>query len=534
MRAESAAPTEPATLAEFQSNLRASVSRLLPALVKIRAVAGTNQTRGTAFFVRADGLLLANYRVANAGSDIEVFLADGRRMKAEYVIGDPEHDLAVLKVPGEGYPCVTIDRAADTRPGDWVAVVGNPFDHWGSVTLGIVNAVDRLQGSGVYRDVALVMDASINPGVEGGVVVDPRGNVVGIAGQLQFDDRTRDEIHFAIPTRVWHARIWERIEGGPRAEGRTPLPEGLPAQVRAASARVAPLLVRIHPKWKEARWGLVDPIPGPYTGTIVGPGEILGWSPTIRADGIEGYEVEFSDGTRLSAQRKGTDERRDLTLLVCEAAGRDWPRAEILDAQMLRPGQAVLSWSTTFEPLGGGPPGGEPRVVASPFFGIVSGLRRQQNAVQTDAPFLFCTAGGPLTDLDGRVIGVFTQLFGQMTQAGVAFTIPWADLLPTLPLLREGRDLGVPYLGAAFAPSGLSQGGVLLTKVMPDSPAAEAALEPADLILSCDGHPIRNATQLAKLIQEHLPDDRVTLTIEKGRTGERIDVPVTLRARPGE
>lgn len=524
VRADPPAPSEPATLAEFQSTFRGSVSRLLPALVKIRSAAGTNQTRGTAFFVRADGLLLANYRVANAGSDIEVFLADGRRMKAEYVLGDPEHDLAVLKVPGEGFPCVTIDRAAEVRPGDWVAVVGNPFDHWGAVTLGIVNAVDRLQGNGVYRDAALVIDAAINPGVEGGVVIDPRGNVIGIAAQLQFDGRTRDEIHFAVPTRVWNEKIWEKIEGGPRAEPSAPAGEGLPAQIRAASERVASFLVRIHPKWKEARWGLVDPIPGPYTGLIVGPGEILCWAPAIRVVGIEGYEVELSDGTRLPAQRKGTDERRDLTLLSCEAAGRDWPRPEVLDAATLRPGQTVLSWSATFEPRGS----------ASPFFGIVSGLRRQQNSIQTDAPFLFCNAGGPLTDADGRVIGVFTQLFGQMTQAGVAFTIPWADMASTLPLLREGRDIGVPYLGAAFAPSGLSQGGVLITKVMPDSPAAEAAIEPADLILSCDGHPIRNSTQLAKLIQEHIPDDHVTLEIERGRTGERVQVPVTLRQRPKE
>ena len=238
---------------------------------------------------------------------------------------------------------------------------------------------------------------------------------------------------------------------------------------------------------------------------------------------LEGYEVETADGRRLPAARRGVDLRRDLVLLSCDGADGEWPALPFLDPDSLRPGQAALSWSATF-----GPPG-----TAAPFYGIVSGLHRQQDSVQTDAPFLHATAGGPLTDLDGRGIGFFTQLYGEENvQSGVAFAIPWPSLAETLPALRRGEEIGVPYLGIALAPGTIEERGVLVLQVAAGGPAAAAGVEEADRILSCGGRAVNNRIQMVAFIQDRLPGARIVLEVEKARTGETVRLGVTLARRP--
>ncbi|MQA03461.1 MAG: trypsin-like serine protease [Streptosporangiales bacterium] len=128
------------------------------------------------------GHVLTNAHVVAAGSDITVVLADRRRLDATLVGADSSADVAVLAVDETASPSpLPLGRSRDVRVGDPVLAVGSPLGLAGTVTGGIVSALDRdvRLGQGERRQ-ALQTDASINPGNSGGPLVNARGEVIGV------------------------------------------------------------------------------------------------------------------------------------------------------------------------------------------------------------------------------------------------------------------------------------------------------------------------------------------------------------------
>ncbi len=163
------------------------------------------QSLGSGFLISADGYIVTNNHVVSAGAQgaivesIKVTLADSREFTAKLIGRDPASDLAVLKIDGPTFPFVHFGDSRQARVGDWVVAIGNPFGLGGSVTAGIVSAVNRVTGQPGAYDRFIQTDASINRGNSGGPMFDLQGNVIGINSQILSPTGGNVGIGLAIP-----------------------------------------------------------------------------------------------------------------------------------------------------------------------------------------------------------------------------------------------------------------------------------------------------------------------------------------------
>ena len=173
-----------------------------------RAVPEANSGSGV-IVDAADGagyVVTNNHVVANA-SQIQVTLADGRRVDGEAVGTDPESDLAVVKIEADQLVPAEWGDSDAIKKGDWVLAFGSPFNFVGSMTAGIVSALHRTQydgirtpgGSDAYQNY-IQTDAAINPGNSGGPLVNVRGQIIGINSAIFSRTGDFSGIGFAIPS----------------------------------------------------------------------------------------------------------------------------------------------------------------------------------------------------------------------------------------------------------------------------------------------------------------------------------------------
>jgi serine protease DegQ len=149
--------------------------------------------------VSSEGYILTNQHVVDGADQIEVALADGRTSSAKVIGVDPETDLAVLKINMTNLPTITLGRMDQTRVGDVVLAIGNPFGVGQTVTMGIVSALGRNHlGINTFENF-IQTDAAINPGNSGGALVDVNGNLLGINTAIYSRSGGSLGIGFAIP-----------------------------------------------------------------------------------------------------------------------------------------------------------------------------------------------------------------------------------------------------------------------------------------------------------------------------------------------
>jgi len=154
---------------------------------------------GSGVLVSSSGYVLTNHHVVEAADEIEVALADGRKLLAKVVGSDPDTDLAVLRVTAESLPAITFGASESLRVGDVVLTIGNPFNLGHTVTAGIVSALGR-SGLGINTFENFIQtDAAINPGNSGGALIDASGNLVGINTAILSRTGNSMGIGFAIP-----------------------------------------------------------------------------------------------------------------------------------------------------------------------------------------------------------------------------------------------------------------------------------------------------------------------------------------------
>ena len=137
--------------------------------------------------------------MVEAADEIEVALADGKKLLAKVVGNDPETDLAVLRVNADSLPAITFGSSDALKVGDVVLAIGNPFGVGQTVTGGIVSALGRT-GLGINTFENFIQtDAAINPGNSGGALIDAGGNLVGINTAIFSRSGGSMGIGFAIP-----------------------------------------------------------------------------------------------------------------------------------------------------------------------------------------------------------------------------------------------------------------------------------------------------------------------------------------------
>ena len=183
------------------------------------------QSLGSGFIISADGFVVTNNHVVAPDNrarleEITVTMPDGTEFEAELIGADPQSDLAVLKINSDvTFPFVEFGDSAQTRVGEWVVAIGNPFGLGGTVTSGIVSAVYRNTGQGGAYDRFIQTDASINRGNSGGPLFDMRGNVIGINNAIFSPSGGSVGIGFAIPSEIAEPiidqlRLGQEIERG--------------------------------------------------------------------------------------------------------------------------------------------------------------------------------------------------------------------------------------------------------------------------------------------------------------------------------
>ena len=154
---------------------------------------------GSGVIVSDKGLILTNDHVVASADEIEVALADGRKLSAKVVGTDPDTDLAVLQVDAKDLPAITFAVSDKLNVGDIVLAIGNPFGVGQTVTQGIVSALGRNHlGINTYENF-IQTDASINPGNSGGALIDAEGNLVGVNSAIYSRNGGSMGIGFAIP-----------------------------------------------------------------------------------------------------------------------------------------------------------------------------------------------------------------------------------------------------------------------------------------------------------------------------------------------
>ncbi|MCB7136505.1 S1C family serine protease [Cellulosimicrobium marinum] len=160
---------------------------VLPSVVSLEVRGSDGVATGSGFVLRDDGYILTNNHVvagAAEGGEVTVLFADGHESPAELVGRTVDYDLAVVKVEDTGLTPLALADSDEVVVGDPVVAVGAPLGLNGTVTTGIVSALNRPVQAGEAAQTAFInaiqTDAAINPGNSGGPLVDGNGQVVGI------------------------------------------------------------------------------------------------------------------------------------------------------------------------------------------------------------------------------------------------------------------------------------------------------------------------------------------------------------------
>ena len=175
---------------------------------------------GSGVIISDSGHILTNYHVIEGAESITVTLPDGREEKVVWIMGDAVTDIAVIKIDARTENAAVIGGSASLVAGQQVMVVGNPLgDLGGSVSGGIISAVDRhvtIEG----KEMNLIqLDAAVNPGNSGGGLFDMRGALVGIVNAKSVAEDV-EGIGFAIPVDTAYGAVASSLMEKGYVEGR--------------------------------------------------------------------------------------------------------------------------------------------------------------------------------------------------------------------------------------------------------------------------------------------------------------------------
>jgi serine protease Do len=307
-----------------------------------------------------------------------------------------------------------------------------------------------------------------------------------------------------------------------------------PKAFRAAAAKVQPSLVRIEGFGGVAAGvdggGYQAPGEGPTTGLVISSDGYIVTSTFnfLRKPPI--ITVVDAGGRRHVARLLGRDETRRICLLKVDGVS-DWAVPEFASRDELKVGQWVVATGIGFG-------AGQPALSA----GIISATSRiSARAVQTDANLSPANYGGPLVDLDGRVVGVCVPLSPQGNNdaagaewydSGIGFAVPLAGLDSVITALKEGKTLQPGFLGVQAQPAGDPPTGAVVKQVVPDSPAAKAGIQAEDRIVSVGGVEVQDVTHLRTVIGRFYAGDKVEVVVQRGDDKKPVEAELAVAPPP--
>ena len=189
----------------YASNVNSVVSINITATSDPNFFGQTTQTAGagSGFILTPDGYIVTNYHVVGDADTVKVTLYNGDSYDAQYIGGDEDYDIAVIKIEATDLPNVTLGNSDSLNVGDHVLAIGNPLGELGgTVTSGIVSALNRsvsIQSSSSVNTMSLIqMDASVSPGNSGGGLFNMNGELIGIVN-AKSSSSDAEGLGFAIP-----------------------------------------------------------------------------------------------------------------------------------------------------------------------------------------------------------------------------------------------------------------------------------------------------------------------------------------------
>ena len=243
---------------------------------------------------------------------------------------------------------------------------------------------------------------------------------------------------------------------------------------------------------------------------------------------VDQIEVQLSDGRTSKARLIGSDSQMDIAVLKIDNPGVK--PLKLADSDSVQPGDFVVAIGNPF---------GLQETVTD---GIIS-WKGQPNStdfrgdlLQTNAAINPGNSGGPLINLRGEVVGINEQIVSSSGGSqGIGFAIPSNAVRAVLEgVLRHGRVirgyLGIVSRAPQSAQSPTDNEGVVVDQVMPGSPAAQARLQPGDVVRKFNGRDVQNITALRKMVSQSELDKNVELEVL--RDGKPLNVTTQIKEQP--
>ena len=292
---------------------------------------------------------------------------------------------------------------------------------------------------------------------------------------------------------------------------------------KEAAARVDPSIVQIQTVGGLDRVGQVLTGTAPTTGVVVSEDGYIISSAFNFASKPASVLVRLADGRQFSAELVATDRLRMVTLLKIGVKDLTVPIAA--PKTSFQVGQWSIAMGRTYDIK-----------IPSVGIGIVSALDRiWGKAIQTDAKVSPINYGGPLVDIEGRVMGVLVPMSPRGTSelagiewydGGIGFAIPLVDITATLDRLKAGVELKPGLMGVDLEGRDIYADKPVVSRVRAESPAEQAGLKKGDLFVEIEGKKVVNQSQIKQVLGAKYAGDSVKVAVS--RDGKTISAELKL------
>ena len=571
-----------AGLGQLEREFQAAIERSIPATVVV-SVPGEGTRRGSSgVIVARSGLVLTDWDVGSRAKTgfVEVRVPDAKgdtfvRYKARVVQQMPEVDSSLLRIeepPLRGFPSFLAPGTSDgIGIGSFTLVAGNSFDFAAegttNLTAGIVAAVASYPvGHPGGRHEWFYTTAAVNPGVNGGPVVDVQGRLVGIVstwvpvlpdepyqylGRVVPVDRLRaayagiaaakevfaqrpppaarageaaavETVIRQVATGVYPCVASLVIERSTALSSETPGDEGKVVRLQRYDGASSAVIASADGLLVTSLYNLtnVTPLLSPGLGGILPPTA----RPQAGIEAIQRVTAKFPDGRSAEARVVAWHEVLGIAVLKADVEGL--PVRPAAPRESYRAGRFVVPVAN---------PNGA-RNARGPLvsFGILSKRHSDDSPWpwrgqwQTDASATDGNCGAAVADVEGRLVGVLTLWtpIRHGRNSGIGFVVPWTAIEDALPAMAAGRSFRRAFLGISWDPVSPTP---RIGAIVPDTAAARAGLQPGDAFAELDGTPVASIDDCMKLLARKWAGDPLHLVVRRGDQLVPIDVVLGVR-----